>query len=108
LIFYRDLLEWLDPPEALPQIDYWRLQAAALAVVGALFGLFGGITSLSRDDLWYHGVVAGAIVTAALFALGPLLLGAGVDVDHRTFVGLAGLGLGAYVVVEGVRKVGRR
>lgn len=108
LLCHPNLLEWLSPPDAVPQIDFWRLQGAALTVVGALFGLFGGIASLTGDGLWYDVAIAGAAVAAALFALGPLLVEVGVPVDHRAFLGLAGLGLGAWAVVEGARKVGRR
>lgn len=102
----RWLLDWLAPPEAVPRIDYFRLQLAALSLVAALFALLGGAAALSRAGPWPHLAAAGASVTLAMYVAGPVLLRAGVPLDVRAFLGLAGLGVGAYAIVEGARRVG--
>jgi hypothetical protein len=104
----RWLLLWLSPPEAVPRIDFLRLQLAALSVISILFALLSGATALSRAEAWPQLLLTGAVITASLFAAGPLLERVGVPLDHRTFLSLVGLGLGAYAVVEASRKVARR
>ncbi len=99
------LVAWLAPPEPIPRIDLLRLQLAALSAVGAAFAIVGGVVALSKSGAWYHLATAGATVAVGLFSLGPLLLQAGVPVDWRTFVSLAGLGLGVFAVVEAARRV---
>lgn len=108
LLSRRWLIAWLSPPEALPRIDYWRLQLAALCLVASTFALIGGIAAMCRACPWPQLAVAGLTVAVALFGLGPVLLRSGVPLDHRTFLSLAGLGVGAYAVVEGARKLGGR
>jgi hypothetical protein len=102
------LVEWLSPPEAVPRIEYLRIQLAALSAVGATFALLGGAAAFVRVTTWPHWVAAGCVMTAGLYSLGPLLVGAGVPVDHRAFLGLVGLGVGAWAVVEAARRVGAR
>ncbi len=102
----RWLLDWLSPPEAVPRIDYWRLQLAALCLVAAAAALLGGAAALSRGGSWPQLLVAGLSITLALYAAGPVLIRAGLPLDHRTFLGLAGLGVGAYALVEGARRIG--
>ena len=105
LACHGELVDWLSPHEALARIDFWRIQLAALSVVGGSYALIGGVAALTRPGAWYHTVLAGVAVTAGLFALGPVLITAGVPVDWRAFLGLAGLGLGAFAAVEAARKV---
>jgi len=102
------LLDSLTPPEALPRVEYLRMQLGAGAAVGALFALISGVALLSRGGHAAPLVVGGLAVASALFVAGPLLVRAGVPLDHRTFLGLAGLGVGAYAVVEARRRIGAR
>jgi hypothetical protein len=101
------LLDWLVPPEALPRIDYLRLQLAALSVAASLIALLGSMAVLCRAGSWPVVGVAAVSITVALYCIGPVLLRAGIPLDVRTFLGLAGIGVGAYALVEGVRRVGR-
>jgi hypothetical protein len=101
------LVSWLSPPEPVPRIDFWKIQLAAGAVAGAAFALVGGAAALGRGGPWYQTALAIAAVAAGLYAMSPVLLRAGVPFDWRAFLGLAGLGLGAYAVVEAARRARR-
>jgi len=102
------LVEWLTPPATAPTIDFVRLQLAALSLSAALFALVGGVAVASRSPHIVDLALSAAAVTAALYVCGPVLLGLGVPLDHRTFLGLAGIGVGAYVAVEARRRVGNQ
>jgi hypothetical protein len=99
------LVASLAPTESMPSIDFWRLQLAALSVVGAVFAVLAGVSALNRGRAWYDMAVTGAAVAIGLYSLGPLLIRAGVPVDWRAFVGLVALGLGAFAVIEAARRV---
>jgi hypothetical protein len=102
------LLSWLSPPEALAQVDYARVQLAALSLVGALFALVSGIAVASRAESVLAIVLSGVVITAALYVAGPVMLRLGVPLDHRTFLGLAGVGVGAYALIETGRKMAEK
>lgn len=102
------LQSWLDPEDPVPRIDYIRLQLAAVSIVAALFALLAGTVVLSRAESWPRIACSGAVICASLFAAGPILARIGVPFDHRAFLGLAGLGVAAYAVVEASRRLATR
>jgi hypothetical protein len=103
----RWLLDWLSPSEAVPRIDYGRLQLAAFSLAAAGAALLSASAALSRGGSWPQLLAAGLVLTAALYAAGPALIRSGLPLDMRAFLGLAGLGVGAYALVEGARRAGR-
>lgn len=105
LVAHRWLVASLAPPVAVPSIEFWRLQLAALSFTGATFAVIGGVAALSRGRAWYDMAVAGTTITIGLYALGPVLVRAGVPVDWRAFLSLVALGLGAFAVIEAARRV---
>jgi hypothetical protein len=101
------LVAWLSPPAPVPHIDYWQIQLAAGSLAGAAFALLGGVAALSTTGPWYRTAAAAAAVAAGLYAAGPVLLRAGVPFDWRAFIGLAAMGLAAFVLVEAARRTRR-
>jgi hypothetical protein len=102
------LVELLAPPERMPRLDYGRLQLGCLAAVAALFALAGALNAAQRQGSWYHLVGAGCMMAVAFYVMGPVFSTWGLPLDHRTFLGLVGLGLGAFAVTEASRRFGAK
>ncbi len=82
---------------------------AAFALVLATWAVYrtvslpaGGVSQPGRKSDLFAGIIA---LAAALYTLGPLLSSFGIPLNHWTFLGLAGLGLLAFVLATLYEKI---
>jgi hypothetical protein len=102
----RALLGFGGEPATIDPVAFFL---AGFGLTGAVAGIGWGVLALGagkrsgRQWSWTHASLATLSVTACLYALGPLLLWAGIPVDHWTFLSLGALGIGSFGVLDTLR-----
>ncbi len=101
----RALLGLGGEPKTIDPVAFFL---AGLGLTGAVAGIGWGVMALGaggrrRQWSWTQASLATLAVTACLYSLGPLLLWAGIPIDHWTFLSLGALGVASFGVLDAFR-----